>query len=151
MYEMYDHTTNTSPQAKYLYIPGLSVCRSKNSLSINFSIHRFTTFSFGLKNVSCLITSAIKSLCFNSCRAFIIRTIAASIVCVLSSSTFFLLCELSSDAIGIRSRFCLALNFVLTWNLSDVEIVFDFGSLVKTLYFPQLSECKYFLNNRFCC
>merc|ERR1712167_419752 len=63
-------------------------------------MRRLMTFGFGRKKASCESTSASKDWCDSAFLAFMMRTTAASIATVRSSSTRFGLCDSSSDAIG---------------------------------------------------
>ena len=80
------------------------------------------TLGLGRKNASWASTSASSCWWGRVLRAFIIRTIAASMAMDLSSSTRLGLCVSSSEAIGTRILRIGQVNFSLNLNLSLVAM-----------------------------
>ena len=102
----------------------------------------FTTFGFGRKKASCESTSASNDWCDSAFLAFMMRTIAASIATVRSSSTRFGLCDSSSDAIGTLIFRIGHENFVFTANESVKATRDDMGVLAGPCTCHTLSYVK---------
>lgn len=123
-----------------MYTLRSSGVRAKYSLSISPSIRFLITTGLGKNRAfSCWVTSATKTLCCIFFLDFIIRTIAASISCFLSSSTFCLVSFLSgSDSpclaatVWILTLCSLDVNWSLTVNMWPLSISLDLGSFVRT-------------------
>mmetsp|Transcript_10220 Transcript_10220/g.29188 ORF Transcript_10220/g.29188 Transcript_10220/m.29188 type:complete len:227 (-) Transcript_10220:1647-2327(-) len=75
-------------QARYLYIRLSVLSLSRYSRSIRLSMRFLMNAGFGMnRELSCLVTSAMRSLCCSVFLAFIILTTPASTSSLLSSST----------------------------------------------------------------
>lgn len=126
-----------------------SLLRSRYSRSINASTRFLIISGLGRnRELSCFVTSPIKRLCSMVFRSFMIRTIAASIWCFLSSSTLSWVClrspsdstRLATVWILIRAR--LAVKASLKINLSPGLTSRPLDSLSRILNFAHASDCK---------
>ena len=137
---------NPSPQIKYLYIRFI-VCRSKFPFNQFFdtSLHNF---HFWLEKLTANY-SAIKSLCFNSPRASLIRT-AGCLNC-MCSVIFNLFLFVRAPATPLVFVAVSAWPWISYWRRTCPMLKsFWLRILGQNLVFSTTKRVQYFLN-KFCC
>mmetsp|Transcript_58364 Transcript_58364/g.115837 ORF Transcript_58364/g.115837 Transcript_58364/m.115837 type:complete len:227 (-) Transcript_58364:1839-2519(-) len=139
--------------ARYLYTLLLAESRSRYSRAIKSSMRFLICFGSGLKcRSSWLVASSTNFWWSSVLRVFMMRTIAASMACLRSSSTVALVESFSSwvilaAIIGTLMRRARSVKFGLYLNESVASTSLDAGSLSNTLYFPTQSDNAYLFSS----